>query len=135
MFKCPREPSKNHVKVVGLISKFSLGCGKTGTDRQFFFVNGRPCNPSKVCTLHVKQTFPTPFMFQMQKAFNEIYRSFNVNQSPFIIADFILPTRKLPNLLNLHNSLTCTVQIHATSTLVLTNGRSCCIVKEISYKH
>ncbi|TBU55040.1 DNA mismatch repair protein MutL [Dichomitus squalens] len=65
----------NEVKVKGLISKFAVGCGRNGTDRQFFFVNGRPCAPSKV-----------------QKAFNEVYRSFNATQSPFVIADFILPT-------------------------------------------
>ncbi|GJJ06318.1 hypothetical protein Clacol_000509 [Clathrus columnatus] len=35
------------VKVQGLISKFSPGCGRTNTDRQFFFVNGRPCNLNK----------------------------------------------------------------------------------------
>lgn len=63
------------VKVRGLISKFAVGVGRTGSDRQFFFVNGRPYNPGKI-----------------QKAFNEVYRSFNVGQSPFIIADFILPT-------------------------------------------
>ncbi|KAJ6510997.1 histidine kinase-like ATPase [Mycena sanguinolenta] len=63
------------VVVRGLVSKFSVGCGRTGTDRQFFYVNGRPCNLSKV-----------------QKAFNEVYRSFNATQSPFIVADFILPT-------------------------------------------
>lgn len=64
------------VKVRGLISKFTLGAGRTGSDRQYFFVNGRPCNPGKI-----------------QKAFNEVYRSFNVGQSPFIIADFVLPTQ------------------------------------------
>ncbi|KAJ7127884.1 hypothetical protein C8R44DRAFT_778955 [Mycena epipterygia] len=63
------------VTVRGLVSKFTVGCGRTGTDRQFFYVNGRPCNLSKI-----------------QKAFNEVYRSFNATQSPFIIADFILPT-------------------------------------------
>ncbi|KAG1728395.1 uncharacterized protein EDB91DRAFT_1162168 [Suillus paluster] len=63
------------VKVRGLISKFAVGAGRTGSDRQYFFINGRPCNPGKV-----------------QKAFNEVYRSFNVGQSPFIVADFILPT-------------------------------------------
>ncbi|OSC98349.1 DNA mismatch repair protein MutL [Trametes coccinea BRFM310] len=65
----------NEIKVKGLVSKFSVGCGRNGTDRQFFFVNGRPCAPSKV-----------------QKTFNEVYRSFNATQSPFVIADFILPT-------------------------------------------
>ncbi|KAG8949841.1 hypothetical protein FRC03_000214 [Tulasnella sp. 419] len=63
------------VHVTGLISRFSIGCGRTGTDRQFLYVNGRPWNAPKV-----------------QKAFNEVYRTFNVNQSPFIIADFRIPT-------------------------------------------
>ncbi|OJT04390.1 Mismatch repair endonuclease PMS2 [Trametes pubescens] len=73
--KTQDDGSANEVKVRGLISKFAVGCGRTGTDRQFFFVNGRPCSPSKV-----------------QKAFNEVYRSFNATQSPFIVADFVLPT-------------------------------------------
>jgi len=42
-------PGNNLVRVAGLISKFSLGCGRTTADRQFFFINGRPCNPTKVC--------------------------------------------------------------------------------------
>ncbi|THH06569.1 hypothetical protein EW145_g3991 [Phellinidium pouzarii] len=67
--------SETKVQVRGLISKFSLGSGRAGPDRQFFFINGRPCSPAKI-----------------QKAFNEVYRTFNVNQSPFIVADFILPT-------------------------------------------
>ncbi|KAL4066549.1 DNA mismatch repair protein MutL [Scleroderma citrinum] len=67
--------SATNVKVQGLVSKFTVGGGRTASDRQFFFINGRPYNPGKV-----------------QKAFNEIYRTFNPNQSPFIVADFILPT-------------------------------------------
>ncbi|KAH9961814.1 hypothetical protein BC827DRAFT_1202133 [Russula dissimulans] len=63
------------IRVQGLISKFAPGAGRTGTDRQFYFINGRPCAPAKV-----------------QKAVNEVYRTFNANQSPFVIADFILPT-------------------------------------------
>ncbi|KIM43925.1 hypothetical protein M413DRAFT_371356 [Hebeloma cylindrosporum] len=66
-------PISIHLK--GLISKFSVGCGRTGTDRQFFYINGRPCNMNKV-----------------QKAFNEVYRTFNANQAPFILADFLIPT-------------------------------------------
>ncbi|KAJ7440302.1 histidine kinase-like ATPase [Mycena galericulata] len=71
------DSEKRPIQVVvrGLVSKFAIGCGRAGTDRQFFYVNGRPCNLSKV-----------------QKAFNEVYRSFNATQSPFIVADFILPT-------------------------------------------
>ncbi|KIJ49650.1 hypothetical protein M422DRAFT_160918, partial [Sphaerobolus stellatus SS14] len=67
--------SSTKVHVKGLISKFALGCGRTSADRQFFFVNGRPCNPGKV-----------------QKAFNEVYRTFNIGQVPCVIADFQLPT-------------------------------------------
>ncbi|KAA1473278.1 DNA mismatch repair protein MutL [Dentipellis sp. KUC8613] len=67
--------SNNTVRVRGLISKFVVGCGRTGSDRQFFYINGRPCTPTKV-----------------QKAFNEVYKTFNMNQLPFIVADFIIPT-------------------------------------------
>lgn len=63
------------MKVRGYISKFTIGNGRTSPDRQFFFINGRPCNPTKI-----------------QKVFNEVYRSFVVNQNPFVVADFILPT-------------------------------------------
>ncbi|KAF8797760.1 DNA mismatch repair protein MutL [Phlegmacium glaucopus] len=63
------------VQVKGLISKFAVGAGRTATDRQFFYVNSRPCNMSKI-----------------QKAFNEVYRSFNASQAPFIMADFDIPT-------------------------------------------
>ncbi|EGN97537.1 hypothetical protein SERLA73DRAFT_57791 [Serpula lacrymans var. lacrymans S7.3] len=67
--------SPTTICVRGLISKFSPSCGRATTDRQFFFINGRPFSPPKI-----------------QKAFNEVYRSFNANQSPFIVADFVIPT-------------------------------------------
>ncbi|KDQ22881.1 hypothetical protein PLEOSDRAFT_1051048, partial [Pleurotus ostreatus PC15] len=67
------------VFVKGLISKFSVNQGRSGTDRQFFYINGRPCNLSKAS----RSAF---------YAFNEVYRSFNATQSPFIIADFLIPT-------------------------------------------
>ncbi|KAH8835531.1 hypothetical protein DL96DRAFT_1520136 [Flagelloscypha sp. PMI_526] len=62
------------VRVRGIISKFSLGCGRASSDRQFFYVNGRPCNMPKVA-----------------KIFNEVYRTFNIQQMPFVVADFVLP--------------------------------------------
>ncbi|KAI6140115.1 DNA mismatch repair protein MutL [Pisolithus tinctorius] len=63
------------VRVQGLMSKFTLGAGRTTNDRQYFFINGRPYNAGKV-----------------QKAFNEVYRTFNISQAPFVIADLVLPT-------------------------------------------
>jgi DNA mismatch repair ATPase MutL len=44
-------PISVHVK--GFVSKFAVGCGRTGTDRQFFYVNGRPCNLHAVRLLSV----------------------------------------------------------------------------------
>lgn len=57
------------------MSKFSPGHGRTSSDRQFLYVNGRPAALPK-----------------LQKIFNEVYRSFNITQCPFVVADFILPT-------------------------------------------
>lgn len=83
------------IKVRGLISKFTFGSGRTSTDRQFFYVNGRPCSLSKVRTTTVILMVPSlgahSDVAQIQKAFNEVYRSFNTNQAPFIIADFHVP--------------------------------------------
>ncbi|EKM52502.1 uncharacterized protein PHACADRAFT_100748 [Phanerochaete carnosa HHB-10118-sp] len=62
------------VVVRGMISKFTLNCGRSTSDRQFLFINGRPCSLTKV-----------------QKAFNEIYRTFNAAQAPFVAANFTLP--------------------------------------------
>ncbi|KAJ3799796.1 DNA mismatch repair protein MutL [Lentinula aff. detonsa] len=52
---------------------------RSATDRQFFYVNGRPCSLNKI-----------------QKAINDIYRTFipsnaTSNQFPFIVADFTIP--------------------------------------------
>ncbi|KAJ3558446.1 hypothetical protein NM688_g920 [Phlebia brevispora] len=70
--------SSNEVQVRGIISRFAINCGRSSADRQFFYINGRPCQPSKV-----------------QRAFNEVYRTFNATQSPLVIADFILPKDSL----------------------------------------
>ncbi|SAM08383.1 hypothetical protein [Absidia glauca] len=61
--------------VTGLISKPEFGAGRQKSDRQYFYINGRPCHLPK-----------------MTKVFNEIYRSYVVNQYPFVVADFKIPT-------------------------------------------
>lgn len=63
------------VKLVGHISRPVVGEGRQTPDRQMFFVNSRPC------------TLP-----QVAKAINEVYKSYNVTQSPFIFADVQLDT-------------------------------------------
>ncbi|XP_073968563.1 mismatch repair endonuclease PMS2 isoform X2 [Rhodnius prolixus] len=51
----------------GYISSCAHGMGRSTTDRQFYFINSRPCEPTKVI-----------------KVVNEIYHQFNVHQSPFV---------------------------------------------------
>jgi DNA mismatch repair protein PMS2 len=63
------------IKIVGHISRPVVGEGRQTSDRQMYFVNSRPC------------TLP-----QVSKAFNEVYKTFNNNQSPFIFADIKLDT-------------------------------------------
>ncbi|KAF8426910.1 hypothetical protein EV426DRAFT_425318 [Tirmania nivea] len=63
------------VKISGYISKPIVGEGRLAPDRQMFFVNQRPCN-----------------LPQISRAFNEVYKQFNVTQSPFIFADLQMDT-------------------------------------------
>lgn len=67
--------NSTHIKVNGHISRPIWGEGRQTPDRQMFFVNGRPCG-----------------LPQVAKAMNEVYKSFNVSQSPFIFADFEMDT-------------------------------------------
>ncbi|KAJ3988083.1 hypothetical protein F5890DRAFT_1404009 [Lentinula detonsa] len=88
-FEVPKlDTFKIHVK--GLISSptpipgsgstpSSGSSARSASDRQFFYVNGRPCSLNKI-----------------QKAINDIYRTFipsnaTSNQFPFIVADFTIP--------------------------------------------
>lgn len=63
------------VRVTGHVSRPSPGDGRQTPDRQMFFINGRPCG-----------------LPQFSKTFNEVYRSYNYSQSPFILADIRLDT-------------------------------------------
>ncbi|KAF2750215.1 DNA mismatch repair protein MutL [Sporormia fimetaria CBS 119925] len=63
------------IKVVGYISRPVVGEGRQTPDRQMFFVNTRPC-----------------LLPQVSKAFNEVYKLYNITQSPFIFADIKLDT-------------------------------------------
>ncbi|KAI4722938.1 DNA mismatch repair protein MutL [Aureobasidium sp. EXF-10727] len=63
------------VKVEGHISKPVVGEGRSAPDRQMFYVNSRPCG-----------------LPQVAKAFNEVYKTFNITQSPFVFANLIMDT-------------------------------------------
>ncbi|XP_076856361.1 mismatch repair endonuclease PMS2 [Brachyhypopomus gauderio] len=53
--------------ISGYVSQADHGVGRSATDRQFFFINKRPCDPSKV-----------------SKLVNEVYHTFNRHQYPFV---------------------------------------------------
>ena len=63
------------VLVTGHISRPVVGEGRQASDKQMFFVNSRPC------------ALP-----QVAKAINEVYKSYNVTQSPFIFANLQMDT-------------------------------------------
>lgn len=59
--------------VEGYISKNSFGCGRNTKDRQYIYINKRPVE------------YPS-----LLKCCNEIYRSFNNVQYPFVLLDFVV---------------------------------------------
>ncbi|KAG9238870.1 DNA mismatch repair protein MutL [Amylocarpus encephaloides] len=63
------------IRIVGHISRPASGEGRQTPDRQMFFVNARPCG-----------------LPQVAKAFNEVYKTYNGSQSPFIFANIELDT-------------------------------------------
>jgi DNA mismatch repair protein PMS2 len=63
------------VKVEGHISRPVLGEGRSAPDRQMFYVNSRPCS-----------------LPQVAKTVNEVYKAFNISQSPFVFANLIMDT-------------------------------------------
>ncbi|KAI5466547.1 hypothetical protein BGZ63DRAFT_368840 [Mariannaea sp. PMI_226] len=67
--------ASREVHVVGHVSRPAHGEGRQTPDRQMFFVNGRPCG-----------------LPQFAKVFNNVYKSFNSSQNPFILADIRLDT-------------------------------------------
>ncbi|EXJ89066.1 DNA mismatch repair protein PMS2 [Capronia epimyces CBS 606.96] len=70
-----KDKTQSRIHVKGHISKPVFGEGRQTPDRQMFFVNGRPCG-----------------LPQIAKAINEVYKAFNVSQSPFIFADLQMDT-------------------------------------------
>lgn len=63
------------IRIIGHISKPISGEGRQTPDKQMFFVNSRPCG-----------------LPQVAKAFNEVYKSYNNTQSPFIFANIEMDT-------------------------------------------
>uniref|UniRef100_A0A3P8UL81 Mismatch repair endonuclease PMS2 n=1 Tax=Cynoglossus semilaevis TaxID=244447 RepID=A0A3P8UL81_CYNSE len=61
------ELPKQLFTITGFVSRADHGVGRSATDRQFYFVNNRPCDPLKVT-----------------KVVNEVYHMYNRHQYPFV---------------------------------------------------
>lgn len=57
----------------GFVSSSNHGSGRAARDRQYFFINGRPCDPKTLI-----------------KVVNEIYHRYNPNQQPFVVLNINL---------------------------------------------
>jgi len=60
------------VQLKGYISSCNYGEGRGATDRQFFYINNRPCDPNKI-----------------SKLINEVYHFYNRTQYPFVYLNII----------------------------------------------
>ncbi|KAH9510475.1 hypothetical protein DERF_008995 [Dermatophagoides farinae] len=62
------ESGQNQVQIIGYISKPDKGCGRSVHDRQYFYINNRPCD-----------------LPQLSRQINQMYRQYNRNQYPFVV--------------------------------------------------
>lgn len=63
----------NRFRFEGYISSCGHGCGRSSRDRQYFFINGRPCEPKQII-----------------KLINDTYHRYNMQQSPFVALNVIV---------------------------------------------
>lgn len=63
----PANIPKKLYTITGFVSRSDHGVGRSSTDRQFFFINQRPCDPIKI-----------------SKLVNEVYHMYNRHQYPFV---------------------------------------------------
>ena len=71
----PQDEKKksNIFQISGYVSKAYHGMGRSSADRQFFFINKRPCDFVKV-----------------SRVVNEVYHMYNRHQYPFVVLDISL---------------------------------------------
>ncbi|XP_013190676.1 mismatch repair endonuclease PMS2 isoform X1 [Amyelois transitella] len=128
----------NPVEFTGFISSCAHGSGRSSTDRQFYYVNSRPCEPTKVV-----------------KLINEVYRQYNPNQYPFVFLNIkmdrttvdvnvtpdkrkvflikeklVLDTLK-NSILKLYESIPRTLKVNQSSTLYTEGDRPSDVKSEV----
>lgn len=62
------ESNLQNCKLKGWVSKAQPGCGRSNKDRQYFYINSRPCDSKSIL-----------------KCINDVYRQFNPHQFPIIV--------------------------------------------------
>ncbi|XP_050526436.1 mismatch repair endonuclease PMS2 isoform X2 [Daktulosphaira vitifoliae] len=65
--------TQHFFEIDGYISNCDHSCGRSSKDRQFYFINSRPCEPLKII-----------------KIVNEIYHQYNQNQYPFVYLNILI---------------------------------------------
>ena len=83
------------ISISGFISRCNHGYGRSSTDRQFFFINKRPCDHAKVShDCHMVVTWSSEvtclshvchMTTQLVKLVNEVYHSYNRHQYPAVV--------------------------------------------------
>ncbi|KAL5019084.1 hypothetical protein ScPMuIL_004806 [Solemya velum] len=68
-----QEKSMKLFRIGGFISKCEHGLGRSSTDRQFYFINKRPCDSVKLV-----------------KVINDVYHQYNRHQYPFVVMDITI---------------------------------------------
>jgi len=72
------ETYSNIFKIEGYISDCGHTCGRSAADRQYFYVNKRPCDHSK-----------------LTKIINEIFHQFNRHQYPMFVLNIIMDSKNV----------------------------------------
>lgn len=68
-----QEVDISRFNINGWISSCNHGCGRSSKDRQFIYINSRPCEPKKIL-----------------KLINDVYHQYNGNQSPFVYLNIMV---------------------------------------------
>ncbi|KAJ3412800.1 Mismatch repair endonuclease pms2 [Chytridiales sp. JEL 0842] len=68
-------PEKKKIEISGLISRPLPNMGRSNTDRQYLYINKRPCELPKLA-----------------KVINEVYRTYNFQQYPIVVLNLSMPS-------------------------------------------
>ncbi|KAJ7305868.1 hypothetical protein JRQ81_010234 [Phrynocephalus forsythii] len=74
----PAEMPTHFYTITGFLSRCDHGIGRSTTDRQFFFINQRPCDPAKV-----------------SRIVNEVYHLYNRHQYPFVALNISVDSERV----------------------------------------